>query len=216
MAAIDKVKANRGQSSPPPDSPASPPPRPNTAPLIDAIVELSPTLRELLPLLTVLHRELPEMRGQMGAWPQAVSDRTAAALRTVQQQAEAQQNTEALTLLQERAAWGQETGQVLQLLQDQAGRQEKLLLRQERQDARFLWGMNRDLWTGLLFGVLGAVGLAMVGGTFYRELGPPNTAAAALMEARENLSDYRRRWDAATPAEQKKIKQRLADTAPAP
>ena len=68
--------------------------------------------------------------------------------------------------MQERAAWGQETGQVLQLLQAQAGRQEKLLLRQERQEQRFLWGLNRDLWKGILFGVLGAVGLALLGGTF--------------------------------------------------
>ena len=216
MAAIDKVKANRGQSSPPPARPASPPPPPNTAPLIDAIAELSAPLRELLPLLSALHRELPELRGQMGAWPQAVSDQTAAALRTARQQDEAQQSSEAFTLMQERAAWGQETGQVLQLLQAQAGRQEKLLLRQERQEQRFLWGLNRDLWKGILFGVLGAVGLALLGGTFYRELGPPNTVAAALMEARDNLSDYRQLWDAATPAEQKKIKQRLADKSPAP
>ena len=50
----------------PPPAQRPPPPPPNTAPLIDAIAELSAPLRELLPLLSALHRELPELRGPDG------------------------------------------------------------------------------------------------------------------------------------------------------
>lgn len=119
MAAIDKIKKARGLDSRAPETPPGPNPTPPLQ--SDPSAALSAPLRELLPLLRGLLAALPELRSQMGAWPQAISDRTAATWRTIQQQAEAQRSEEALTLLQERAAWGQETGQVLQLLQAQAG-----------------------------------------------------------------------------------------------
>ena len=68
MAAIDKVKSQPEDSPahPPDTAQRPPPPPPNTAPQSDASAELSATLRELLPLLSALHRELPEMRGPDG------------------------------------------------------------------------------------------------------------------------------------------------------
>ena len=100
------------------------------------------------------------------------------------------------------------------------GRMEKLLLRQERQESRFLWGLSRERWTGLVFGLVFSAGAGIFGGVIYRAIDPPSKAGTqwaadrAALEA--DLSTYRQKWDAVRPAEQKRAEKRLADKQAAP
>lgn len=97
---------------------------------------------------------------------------------------------------------------------------EKLLLRQERQESRFLWGLSRERWTGLVFGLVFSAGAGIFGGVIYRAIDPPSKAGTqwaadrAALEA--DLSTYRQKWDAVRPAEQKRAEKRLADKQAAP
>lgn len=66
-----------------------------------------------------------------------------------------------------------------------------------------------DHFLGLVFGVILSLGLIEL----YQQVGPPSEARRQAAEERRadaaELSDYRRLWDTATTAEQKKIRQRL-------
>ena len=196
MAAIDKVKTARGLS---PSAPASPPPpSPN---------ELRTEIGELRTEIGELRTELRSLHPQMTAWPEAISARLAALFRTEQQQAEARGAKEVGLWRQERATVSGWMNRTYEQLQGSAAGLNHLLNRLLEREQERVWGLSRERWKGLGWGVL----VSAAGALIYLQVGPPRTVTTALMEAQADLSAYRQLWDTATTAEQKKIRQRLAD-----
>ena len=197
MAAIDKVKKARGLATPVPDTPAPLNPSPATD-------QLSAALAELLALL-------PSLQSQMATWPQVISERLAAAFRTAQQQDEARQRTEAAGWKQERAESGRATQEALNSLNASAYKLNSLAVELENRNEKLIWGLSRERWGGIVMGLSLSVVLGLAGGLLYQKFGPPRQEWTQWAEDRKNLSNYRQKWDAVRPADQKRAEKRLAD-----
>ena len=196
MAAIDKVKQARGLS---PSAPASPPPpSPN---------ELRTEIGQLRTEIGQLRTELRSLHPQMTAWPEAISARLAALFRTEQQQAEERGAKEVGLWRQERATVSGWMNRTYEQLQGSAAGLNNLLNRLLEREQERVWGLSRERWKGLGWGVL----VSAAGALIYLQVGPLRTVTTALMKAQADLSAYRQLWDTATTAEQKKIRQRLAN-----
>ena len=199
MAAIDKVKTARGLS---PSAPATPAPRPSL-PTEGLRAEIGQLRTEIGQLRT----ELRSLHPQMTAWPEAISARLAALFRTEEQQAEARGAKEVGLWRQERATVSGWMNRTYEQLQGSAAGLNNLLNRLLEREKERVWGLSRERWKGLGWGVL----VSAAGALIYLQVGPPRTVTTALMEAQANLSAYRQLWDTATTAEQKTIRTRLAD-----
>ena len=143
----------------------------------------------------------------MTAWPEAISARLAALFRTEQQQAEERGAKEVGAWRQERATVIGWMNQALGGVQGSSAELNQLFNRQEERERQRVWGLIRERWRGLGWGVL----VSAAGALIYLQVGPPRTVTTALMKAQANLSAYRQLWDTATTAEQKTIRKRLAD-----
>ena len=158
---------------------------------------------------------LPSLQSQIGAWPQVISERLAAAFRTAQQQDEERGRREVGAWRQERAAASQQTLEALKSLQGSVWTLNNLVKSRERQEAAWIWGWSRDLWKGILIGLVWAAVLGTGGARLYWLYGPPTSAgtqwAADRAELKANLSNYRQKWEAVRPADQKRAEKRLAD-----
>ena len=198
MAALDKVKQARGLARPaearPPTSPPSP--RPNAQ---------RTEIGELRTEIGELRAELRRLHPQMMAWPEAISERLAALFRTAEQQHEERGRREVGAWRQERATVSGWMNQALGLLQGSSSELSNLLNRLLAREKERVWGLSRERWKGLGWGVV----VSAAGALLYLEVGPPRTVTTALMKAQSDLTYYRQLWDTATTAEQKKIRQRL-------
>ena len=159
--------------------------------------------------------ELRNLQRQLGVWPEAMIQRLVAFDREVKEQRKEEERAEVAGWRQERATWAKERVEGTHSLNASAYTLNRLAVELEKRHDQVIWGWTPAQWVTLLLGGMLSALLIVGGGLTYRDLGPPNSTWTRLIEKQARLeaelSDYRQKWEAVRPAEQKRAEKNLAN-----